>query len=177
MPGKRVVLGRVNGLFGVRGWIKVYSHTRPIDNLIDYPRWFLGTFGEERRVDWRSFSVVAARPHGKTLVAQLADDGGRVIDDRDEALGLVESDIAVARADMPELPAGEYYWHDLVGLEVINRDAVVLGRVHAMMETGANDVLVVEGERQRLIPFVLGVFVDHVDLEAGHMRVDWEPEF
>lgn len=177
MPDKRVVLGHVNGLFGVRGWLKVYSHTRPIENLLDYERWFLGAADNGRQDAWRLFHVAAAQPHGKTLIAQLADEHGHVINDRDSALPLLESDIAVARSDMPEPGPQEYYWHDLVGLQVFNRDGVTLGHVTAMMETGANDVLMVEGARQHLIPFVIGIIVDEVSLEADRMIVDWEEDF
>lgn len=177
MRDQPVVLGRINGLFGVRGWVKAYSHTRPVDNLLHYSRWFLGRIGERRPDIWRSFYVVDARPHGRTLIAQLADDAGDVISDRDTAVALVDADIAVARADMPEPARGEYYWHDLVGLEVINRGGVTFGRVTAMMETGANDVLVVDGDRRRLIPFVVGAIVDRVDIETGRMVVDWEADF
>src|SRR5699024_8188144 len=151
--------------FGVRGWVRVYSYTRPVDGLIRYERWFLDHFAQEGCHDaWRPLRVVAAKRHGKALVAQLAVPDGRVLADRDIAAGLLGADVAVARSDMPVLPPGEYYWHDLIGLEVANRAAESLGQVTGMMETGANDVLVVKGERERLIPFVPGVIVDHVDL-------------
>src|SRR5699024_7191912 len=145
---KPVVLGHVSGLFGVRGWIKVYSHTRPPANLLAYERWFVGASDSGRPLHWRPFRVVAAKPHGKTLIAQLADAEDTVVADRATAAALLDCDIAVARADMPALAAGEYYWHDLIGLEVINRDGEALGRVSTMMETGANDVLVVDGDRR-----------------------------
>lgn len=173
MGDKRVVLGRISGLFGVRGWVKVYSHTRPMENLIEYERWFLNRCAEGCHDSWRPFRVVAAKPYGKTLIAQLADPDDQVIDDRDVAAGLLDADVAVSRSAMPVLPAGEYYWHDLVGLEVTNRAAQSLGRVTDMMATGANDVLVVKGDRERLIPFVTGVIVDAVDLDAGQITVDW----
>lgn len=177
MHDKQVVLGHINGLFGVQGWVKVFSYTRPPENLLGYERWFLGHDETGRQPDWRSFSIVAARPQGKTLIAQLADAQGEVIADRDAAVALLDMEIAVARADMPTLPPDEYYWHDLVGFEVINREAVSLGHVGGMMETGAADVLVVEGDCQRLIPFVIGVIVDDVDLAVGRISVDWQPDF
>jgi len=177
MEDRRVLLGRINGLFGVRGWLKIYSHTRPIDNIAAYERWFLNRSTAGRQSDWRPFYVIEARPHGGTLIAQLAADDGSIIDDRDTAANLLEADIAVARADMPDPAPGEYYWHDLIGLEVVNRQAQLLGRVSAMMETGANDVLVVTGECERLIPCVPDVIIDEVDLDAGRIRVDWEADF
>lgn len=177
MTGKRVVLGRINGLFGVRGWVKVYSYTRPAENLLGHERWQLRCATEGRPGDWRPFRVLASRRQGKTLVVQLADDDGAALADRDAAIQLLDAEIAVAREDLPPLEPGQYYWSDLVGLEVLNRDAVPLGRVTAMMETGANDVLIVEGERQRLIPFVIGEIVDTIDLDTGRIVVVWEPDF
>lgn len=172
MTDSRVVLGHVSGLFGVKGWVKVYSYTRPASNLLEYPEWLVG-----RPQSWRPFRVIEAREQGKTLVAHLADAEGRPISDREDAAALIDAEIAVARADLPDPEPGAYYWVDLVGLEVVARDGAVLGTVRAMMETGANDVLVVQGERERLIPFVMGAIVDRVDLEAGRIEVDWDPDF
>lgn len=177
MGERRVVLGRISGLFGVRGWVKVYSHTRPAENLLRYERWFLNRGTPGGHDSCGPFRVEQAKPHGKTLIARLVDPDGRVIDDRDTAARLIGADVAVARADMPELAPGEYYWHDLVGLEVINRQGRSLGRVGAMMETGANDVLVVQGDRERLIPFVFGVIIERVDPAAGTISVDWGADF
>ncbi|MGB7756013.1 MAG: ribosome maturation factor RimM [Salinisphaera sp.] len=171
-PHRHVVLGRVNGLFGVRGWIKVYSYTRPVEAILDYDRWWLGAAG-----DRRGYRLIDGRVQGKTLVAQLANADGEPLADRDAAVELLESDIAVDRRDMPDPEPGEYYWFDLVGLRVVTVDDVDLGRVTAMMETGANDVLVVQGDRERLIPMVADEFVTAVDLEAGTIRVEWDPEF
>ncbi|WP_109995515.1 ribosome maturation factor RimM [Salinisphaera sp. LB1] len=171
-PHRPVVLGRVNGLFGVRGWIKVYSYTRPAEAILDYERWWIGP-----EADRRGYRLVEGRVQGKTLVAQLADADGEPLADRDAAVELLEFDIAVDRGDMPDPEPGAYYWFDLVGLSVVTVDGVPLGRVTAMMETGANDVLVVRGERERLIPLVVDEFVTEVDPDAGTIRVDWDPEF
>lgn len=177
MRVKPVVLGHVNGLFGVRGWVKIYSHTRPPANLLNYERWLVSAENRGCQPIWRPFRVVAAKPHGKTLIAQLAPAEGDTIGDRDGAAALVDCAIAVDRADMPVLAAGEYYWHDLIGLDVVNRDGARLGRVSSMMETGANDVLVVDGGCQRLIPFVIGPIVDAVDLDGRRITVDWGLDF
>jgi len=174
---KQVVLGHVSGLFGVRGWIKVHSHTRPPANLLTYERWFLGAPNQGCQSAWRPFRVIAAKPHGKTLIAQLANAEDTVIADRDAAMALMDCDIVVERSDMPALATGQFYWHDLIGLEVVNRNGATLGRVSTLMETGANDVLVVEGDCQRLIPFVVGPIVDHVDLDSGRITVDWGLDF
>ncbi len=162
-----VVLGRVSGLHGVRGWFKVHSHTRPREGILDYPRWFLREGGQ-----WVSRQLRDGRRHGKTVLA-----AAEAIEDRDEAARLLNAEIAVPREELPELPAGEYYWVDLIGLSVRTVDGVDLGRVDQLVETGANDVLVVHGDRERLIPFVQGRHVIEVDLDAGEMVVDWDPEF
>lgn len=167
-----VVLGQVHGLFGVKGWVKVYSHTRPIEAILDYDRWWIG-----RASQARPFRVLAGRMQGKTLIAQLGDDHGNPLPDRDAAVALLDLDIAVERDQLPDPEYGEYYWVDLLGLTVINTQSVALGTVTAMMETGANDVLVVTGERERLIPLVVDIVVVDVDFEAGQMTVDWDADF
>lgn len=158
-----VVVGQVNGLFGTRGWVKVFSHTRPRDNLLHYDPWYLrGPTG------WQRFAVREGRSQRGGLVARL--DG---IDDRDQAAALLKRDIGVPRSQLAPLPARQYYWADLVGLAVVNREGQALGRVRALFDTGAHDVLEVSGERTRLIPCVMDVYVLEVDLAAGRMLVDW----
>lgn len=163
-----LVIGRVIGPFGVRGWVRAVSYTRPPENLADYPRWWLaGTGGDVRCVE-----VLEARPHGSGVVARLAG-----CDDRDAAQALARADIRLPRSELEAPAAGEYYWADLVGLDVVNADDVPLGRVTGLLETGANDVLVVADEhRERLIPFTPGRHVLDVDIAARRIRVDWHPD-
>lgn len=160
-----VVLGRVSALYGVHGWVKVFSETDPINNILSYKPWFL-KIGN----DWRAYPVASARPHGRTLVAKFEG-----CDDRDAAAALIDATIAVRRDQLPQLPPGEYYWTDLTGLTVVTLEGVELGTVDRLFSTGANDVIVVRGERERLIPFTR----DHVevDLEQGKLRVAWDPDF
>lgn len=172
MADRPVVLGHVSGLFGVKGWIKVYSYTRPAVNLLEYEDWLIG-----RQDAWRPFRVLDAREQGKTLVARIAGDDDTPLADRDAAAALVDLQIAVARDQLPAPEPGEYYWFDLIGLDVFNREGAALGRVKAMMETGANDVLVLQGERERLVPFVVGEVIDEVDLDAGRIVADWDADF
>lgn len=160
-----VSMGYIAGVHGIRGWVKVHSFTRPIEAILDYRPWLVGE--EMEPVD-----IVAGRPQGKTLVAQLPG-----VDDRDAAREWVGRTIAVRRADLPEPPRQSWYWADLEGLEVRTTDGQVLGRVAKLIETGANDVLVVRGERERLIPFVPGQYVKRVALEDGFLEVDWDPDF
>jgi 16S rRNA processing protein RimM len=166
-----ILLGRVSGLFGVKGWIKVYSDTEPRDNILNYSPWYL-----QRQGGWQPYEVIAGRAHGKGIVAQLAN-----CPDRDAAAELVGSTIAIRREQLPVTAEDEYYWSDLRGLTVITTQGVELGRVVNLMETGANDVLVVrergEHGRERLIPFIRQQVVKAVDLEKGQLTVDWDPEF
>lgn len=162
---RRVIVGRVVGLFGVRGWIKVYSYTRPPEALLGYDRWQLEVQGA-----WHAHEVAEGRRQGRGLVARLAG-----VQDRDAAAALVGATVAISPAQLPPRAPGEYYWAELEGLRVINLEHQELGRVSHLFETGANDVLVVRGERERLIPFGREV-VRQVDLEAGVIRVDWDAE-
>lgn len=156
----------------MRGWVKVYSYTDPPENLLKYSRWQVGRDG-----DWLSMRLVEGRVHGKGLVALLAPGEDEPIEDRDAAAELMGRDIAVTRDQLPPLAEGRYYWADLIGLRVINRDGVELGTVERMMDTGAHGVLVVAGDRERLIPLVIGEIVDEVDLDAGRIVVDWAADF
>jgi 16S rRNA processing protein RimM len=165
--GKRVILGKVGAVFGVRGWVKLWSYTDPPANLLEYNELELGQSGS-----WAPARLVEARPHGEALVGRFEG-----VEDRDGAAALVGAELAVAREALPPPGEGEFYWTDLVGLEVINREGVHLGRVREMMATGANDVMVVEGERERLVPFLPGHWVDRVDLAGGRIVVDWDPDF
>lgn len=162
-----LTLGRISGLYGVRGWVKVHSFTDPRENLLDYPTWWLQLQGEERCIE-----LEQGRPQGKTLVAKL-----RGVDERDQARLYTGADIRVPREQLPEPAADEYYWADLEGLRVTTVDGVELGQVSHLIDTGANDVLVVRGERERLIPFLLDQVVKRVDLAQGRLEVDWDPEF
>lgn len=166
MQRERVILGRIAGVYGVRGWVKVFSETQPKENIFSYKPWQIRLNGV-----WQHVEVVAGKPHGKGLVAQLAGYDGREL-----ARQLVGAEIAVARQQLPAAAEGEYYWVDLVGLTVVTLAGTELGRVDHLFETGANDVVVVKGQQEHLIPFVQGQYIREIDLDAGVMRVDWPPE-
>ena len=163
-------MGRVTAPFGVTGWVKIYALTAQLGNLLDYPVWWLGHDG-----NWREMRVAAAKVHGNTLVAQLAG-----IEDREAAVALKGLDVAVPRSQLPGAAENEFYWADLIGLRVVNTEQHEFGRVVRVMQTGANDVLVVAGgngdERETLIPFIAGA-IQEVDLAAGVINVDWGKDY
>lgn len=169
VAGRRVPMGRIVGLYGVQGWLKIESWAEPRMRIFDYQPWLLGAApGEERKV-----SGAKGRTQGKGIVAQLPD-----VVDREQAAALIGTDIYVTREQLPAPAEGEYYWVDLEGLEVVTTEGVALGRVTHLFATGANDVVVARnGERERLIPFIQGSYVRSVDLSTGRMVVDWDPEF
>ncbi|GAB3377889.1 ribosome maturation factor RimM [Azotobacter armeniacus] len=167
-----IVLGKITSVHGVRGEVKVYSFTDPIDNLLDYHRWTLKCGEELRQVE-----LVRGRLQGRVLVAKL-----KGVDDRDEARALADFEICIPIAQLPRLDDGEYYWHQLEGLRVIDQADQLLGRVEHLLETGANDVLVVRpctgslDDRERLLPYTEQCVLQ-VDLAAGEIRVDWDADF
>jgi 16S rRNA processing protein RimM len=161
---KAVILGRVTGLFGVKGWLKLRSYTEPREAILDYKDWLLFRHGEQREV-----RLAEGKRHGKTVIARLEG-----CDDRDAAASFVGDDIGVPRDSLPETRHGEYYWADLEGLQVVHKDGRSLGKVAYLLATGANDVLVVQDDQELLIPFVQDEVIKDVDLDAGVISVDWE---
>lgn len=147
--------------------MRVYSYTEPRENVVGYRRWRLQRNGEQSEVE-----VAEGRAQGKGVVARIEG-----CDDRDAAMRLVGSEILIERDQLPALGEGEYYWTDLQGMRVVNRQGEQLGEVESLFETGANDVMVVKGERERLIPFVPARIVLKVDQEAGEILVDWGKDF
>ena len=158
--------GRIAGVLGVRGWVKVFSYTRPREAIIDYSPWLIKVGAK-----WREVIVEEGRAQGKGIVVKLAG-----FDDRDQAGSLIGADIAVKISRLPPLKNGEYYWSQLVGLEVVNLDGQSFGKVSRLVETGANDVIVVQNGRERWLPVTAQV-IREVDLAAGLIRVDWDADF
>jgi 16S rRNA processing protein RimM len=161
-----VILGRITAPYGVKGWVRVRPDSESTASLLRYRSWWVGD-GES----WRERDVAASRVQGTAVVALLAGCG-----DRDAAAALRGKHVAVARSVLPETAANEYYWTDLIGLQVVNVPGEELGAVARILETGANDVLVVHGARERLIPFVATV-IREVDLAKGVIRVDWGADY
>jgi len=164
---QHISVGKISGVFGVKGWVKVFSFTDPRENILTYSPWLLKKGDETKTVN-----VVDGQLQGKTIVAQLTG-----VDDRDQAASLMGWDIFITQDQLPKAAKGEYYWSDLIGLNVETIDGVQLGVVDSLLETGANDVVIVQGERERVIPFLQGQTIINVDLNAGKIVVDWDPEF
>jgi 16S rRNA processing protein RimM len=159
-------MGRILGPHGVKGWVKIQPLTAEPDGLLSYTRWWLG-----RDDVWEVREIERAEVHHQTIAAKIAGS-----DDRDIAAKYRGMAVAVERAALPASAGNEYYWADLIGLKVVNGPGQELGEVRQVVETGANDVLVVQGERERLIPFIADV-VRQVDLEGGRITVDWDADY
>jgi 16S rRNA processing protein RimM len=162
-----VAVGRISGLHGIQGWIKVFSYTRPRENVLQYSPWWI-------RLDqkWQAVARIDSKIQGNGIIAQMEG-----YQDRTAAQGLVGADIAVRRCQLPGLEHGEFYWADLIGLQVVSPQVGVLGTVSQVMETGANDVLIVHGQREYLIPFIQGVYILDIDRVKGCIEVDWGADF
>jgi len=165
IPADRVLLGHIAGVHGIKGWVKIHSYTDPKDAIFEYQPWLLG----EAQV---ATELVEGKVSGKYLLARL-----KGVNNRDDAAAVTGQKIEVGKDALPQLQDSEFYWADLVGLKVINQDGSALGSIVDMLATGANDVMVVSGDRERLIPFVMDLYVSQVNLEQGFVKVDWDPEF
>lgn len=172
------VMGKITSVYGVKGWVKVFSYTQPKENIRQYENWTLEGGAKNGPI-----TVLNCKSHGNGLVAQI-----KGCNDRDEAAKYCGSLISVPREELPELPDGDYYWHQLQGLKVYSSqgnsgEKVLLGQVSHLIETGSNDVLVVKkckdslDGRERLVPYLVEQVVKAVDIDEGLIIVDWDPEF
>jgi 16S rRNA processing protein RimM len=161
-----VVLGRISGVFGVKGWVKIQSYTDPQDNLLDYPVWQLQQRGEWKPVRWAE-----GRPANRTLLGKFDN-----VSNPDEAQTLVGAEIGVWRSEMPPPAPGEYYWEDLAGLDAYSPTGQWLGKVDHFRETAVHPLMVIRGEAEHLVPLVKERLLA-VDLAAGRMTVDWDPDW
>ncbi len=170
---QETVIGRITSVFGIKGWLKVYSYTDPKEGILSYPDWTLDLDGKRFPA-----KLEEGRRQGQAIVVRL-----RGVDDRDLALTYCGADVKVSTAELPDLPEGEFYWFQLEGLDVVTVDGECLGHVHHLKETGSNDVLVVRAtpgsidQRERLIPYLPDQVVREVDIAGHRMVVDWDPEF
>jgi len=174
-PDELIVLGKVSGFYGVKGWLKLFSHTDPKENIVRYASLKIN-LGQQ----WQTIHLDAGKAHGKGVVAHFSG-----YDSREAAAALIGSELAVYRSDFKTLAKEEYFWADLIGLKVTNLQGIVLGSVVRLMETSANDVLVIKahvetGEKAQdeiLIPFVLQRYIEAVDKNEGVILVNWPVEW
>lgn len=161
-----ICVGYIIGAHGVKGWVRIFSDTSPRENILNYSPWKIQTGDQIETVE------VSGRLQGKNVVVKLAG-----VEDREQASELIGSKIYILAKQLPKLDDGEYYWSELIGLEVESLEAEPLGSIETMMETGANDVMVLKGDRERLIPFVMDDVVRKVDLANNRVVVDWKPDY
>ncbi len=171
----KLVLGSISGVFGVKGWVKIYSETDPRENILSYSPWFI-----EINKQWQAIKLVSGKKHGKAVIAQLEG-----VNDRDQAETLKRARIAINPSQLPQTSESEFYWRDLKGLTVLNSAGFEFGTVIEILETGANDVLVIRSQQkdakgkneEYLIPYIWQQVILKVDLNAGLIEVDWEPDY
>lgn len=170
---QRVELGRFGKVHGIKGWIRLNSYTNPPDNICRYEALTAEIAGKQVALELDEY-----RAHGNGLIVHV-----KGYDDPETAKALTGKRIWIQASDLPTLPAGEFYWHQLIGLQVINQHGAIFGEIAELLETGANDVVLVipnEGsidKRRRMIPYLRGSVVQEVDLAAGWMRVEWEADY
>ncbi len=163
-----VHLGKISGVHGVKGWLKVFSFTRPMEGILNYPSWLISN----ARQQTQTVEIAEGRKQGRGLLVRLAE-----INSRTDAEQLIGFEIHIPRSELPVAQTGEYYWMDLIGLSVETQQGDLLGTIKQIMETGANDVLVLHGDRERLIPYIQDRVIKQIDLDKGLMTVDWDIDF
>jgi 16S rRNA processing protein RimM len=168
LDNELISIGEISGVFGIKGWVKVFSLTDPRENVLKYSPWVLKKGSEVKEV-----KLLNGKRQGKSVVACLEG-----VSDRDDAASYSGWEILINKSQLPEAEEGEYYWADLVGLSVETESGLSLGKVDYLIETGANDVLVVkDAEQERLIPFIQGPTIKKIDLKDKLIIVDWDPDF
>ena len=159
----QIEVGRVVGAFGIKGWIRVRSYSTPPEGLLRYKRW---------SISGRDWEVLDGHAQGEFVVASLAG-----LADRSAAEAMRGGVIEVPRSALPKAKRGEFYWTDVLGSEVVSTKGAKLGTLSSVGSNGAQDVMVVTGERERLIPAVAGAIVQSVDVKGKRIVVEWDPEY
>ena len=169
-----LVIGKIGAPYGVKGWVKITSYTDELDGIFSYTPWLVGQEGNTKEIvvdQWRT--------HNKGLVAKLVG-----VETRDDAESIKNLDISIKAQQLPQLDGDEFYWRELVGMQVVTEQGYNLGVVKELFETGANDVMLIKanlkdafGQKERMVPYLIDQVVKQVDREAKTIQVDWEPSF
>lgn len=160
-----VTAGKIGSTYGIQGWLKIHTYTEFGASLFEYKPWYLSSGNDE----WNAIEVEDGRIHGNGIIAKLAG-----INTPEDARLLTGKMIAITRSQLPKLKKEEYYWSDLVGLTVLNKNGEILGKVIYLMETGSNDVLMIKGDKEHAIPYLPGDIITNINLVKQEMHVDWE---
>ncbi len=163
---KKLLIGKINGFFGIKGWVKIFSYTEPKVNILSYQPWWL--FEDD---SWKSYKILDGREQSKTIVVQLEG-----VNDRNQSQKFIGRDIYIDKSQLPELTDGQFYWHELTGFHVINLEKVELGKVDYLVDTGANHVLVVKGDKEHWIPYI-EPFLVSIEKDTKKIIVDWDENF
>ncbi|CDZ77956.1 Ribosome maturation factor RimM [Legionella massiliensis] len=162
-----VVVGRFGRAHGIKGFVTVHSFTDPRENILRYTDWHAYIAKQ-----WQPLKILHLEINDKSILAQI--EGYR---EREQVANLTNVEIAISRSQLPSLMPGEFYWHELVDMQVVNQQGQLFGKVVEIMPTGANDVLVIEGDKRYLIPYLPGKFVIDVDRDQKLIKVDWDMDF
>jgi 16S rRNA processing protein RimM len=163
-PDEYIPVGKVGATYGIKGWVKIHSFTEWVGSIFDFTPWYL-----EDAHGWQLTKVSDGREHGKGLIAKFNG-----FDNPEQSRLLTGKVIAIKRSQLPRLEKNEFYWSDLEGLTVIDQSGKVLGTVLYILDTGANDVLIIKNDKEYAIPYLPGSVILSVDLEKREIHVDWE---
>ena len=163
---KKLLVGKINGFFGVQGWVKIFSYTEPRKNILEYQPWYFIDDGA-----YKAIEMTTGREQSKTIVAHV-----KGIDNKDQAGQLIGKSLYIDKDQLPQLDDNEHYWHELVGFRVINKDGIDLGVVDYLVDTGSNNVLVIKGNKEHWIPYIEPYLVS-IDKQNRVINVDWDENF
>lgn len=169
LKGDMVIMGRFGRPVGIQGQIKLFVFSKAQANIEDYQPWHIKNSAGQ----WEIVNCKNIKQRDKFLAVNIAG-----INSRETAQAFTSKEVAIERSVLPTLPDGEYYWRDLIGMNVINKKSIKLGKVTELLETGANDVLIIKsGDKKHLIPFLIDKFVLDISLKENLITVDWDESF
>lgn len=164
----KIIVGRIGEPYGIKGWSHLFSFTDPADHIFHYPHWQIRAY-QKQNAQWKSIEVACYKTHGNAFVVKFKD-----CDNRDQALLLKNHTISVERIELPTLKKNEYYWDDLMGLQVVNTHGFVFGVIDHLFEAGSHDVIAIVGEKTHYIPYLKSI-IKEINLDKKIMIVDWNP--